>query len=116
MGSHENGDTFGGKLVNEIPETAAGYRIHTRGRFIQKNNRRFMQQSAAKRQPLPPTACQKGGQAVPVFGESGHFDHPFLPRGFLIGRNLINSAVEIDVFFDGEIFIERELLRHVADM
>ena len=48
-----------------------------------------------------------GGQAQP--GEAFRYGGPAV-------RQFINAGDEIEVFLDGEVFVEREFLRHVADV
>jgi hypothetical protein len=59
MRRHQDGDTVGGEVMNQIPEAAAGDRIDAGGRLIQKQDRRVVENGAAQRQALLPAARQR---------------------------------------------------------
>ena len=75
-----------------------------------------MQHRAAEREPLLPAARKIGDERIRAVRKPGHADselQPLLePRAF----DPIDAAEEAQVLHDREIAIERELLRHVADM
>jgi len=47
---------------------------------------------------------------------SRHLQHPVAARGAFGARHLVQAGEERDVFLDGEIGVQREQLRHVADV
>src|SRR6185437_1459680 len=56
VGGDEYSVALGGELINQIPERSPGDWIHATGRLVQEENRRLMQNRAAQREPLLPTA------------------------------------------------------------
>src|SRR6266436_9219407 len=112
----EEGDAMTGKLEQEIPELAARDRIDARGGLVEKEERRLVQHGAAESEALLPATGKLRGQAIEVGSEAVELDN-FVDAA-LQARWLeaVDAAVELQVFRDGQIVIETEVLRHVADM
>src|SRR5580704_10401025 len=115
MRADEDGVARGGELVDQIPEGAARDRIDSRGGFIQKQNGWFMENGAAERQALLPTAGEQAREAAATFFETGHAENIVFTFGAAIFGDAIDTAEEIDILFHRKIVIERKALRHVAD-
>ena len=60
----EDGVAGLGKLVNQLPETAARDRIDAAGGLVQKQNRRLVQNRAAQRQALFPAAREQRASSI----------------------------------------------------
>ena len=61
--------------VDETPELPSRQRIHAAGRLVEKDDRRFVQDRAAEREPLPPAARQVARRAGARAREAGHVEH-----------------------------------------
>ena len=76
-----------------------------------------MQNRAAERQALLPAAGQRRDQRVLASAEAGHLDGEAHALGAARARGTpIDAAEEAQVLRDGQVAIEREFLRHVADV
>ena len=56
------------------------------------------------------------GEAVAIRTDMGQIDRPLLALAALRALEAVHRAEEIEVFLDRQIAIERERLRHVADV
>src|SRR5882762_9040090 len=112
---NKKSDALPGKLEKKIPELAARDGVDAGGRFVEKKELRFMKHRAAEGQALLPSAGELRGQTVQVGAEAvdlnDFFDAALQARGF----EAVNSPIELQVFRDGEVVIQTEVLRHVAD-
>ncbi len=75
-----------------------------------------MKHGAAERQALLPAARKRRHQRILAAGETRHVDGKAHPLGKLFPGHAIDAAEELEILLDREIAIERELLRHVADV
>lgn len=73
-----------------------------------------MQQTCGQCQTLLPAARKRAGELCAARREAEPFKR--IVNGFFPIRHLIDTGNEVKVFGNGKIFIERELLRHVADV
>ena len=48
--------------------------------------------------------------------EAGHFQDEIFSLVAQVFRHAVDAAEESDIFLDGEVVVEREFLRHVADV
>src|SRR6267143_5378005 len=112
----EEGDAMTGKLEEEIPELAARDRIDARGGLVEKEERRLVQHGAAESEALFPATGKLGGQAILIGCGAVELDN-FVDAALQArGLEAVDAAVELQVFRDGQIVIEAEVLRHVADV
>ena len=112
----QNGMAGFGKLIDQVPEAAARDGIDARSGLVQKQDARGMHDGAAQRQALLPAAGQQLGDGGAAVGEARHAQHVLLAFRAHVFGDAVNPAEEVDVLFHGEIVVERELLRHVADV
>jgi hypothetical protein len=77
---------------------------------------RGMHDGAAQGQALFQAAGQQPCDGGAPVDETRHAQHVFFALRTQMLGNVVNPAEEIDVLFHGEVVIERELLRHVADI
>src|SRR6185503_17526776 len=101
--------------VDEPPELAARQRIDAPRRLVEKEDRRFVENRAAEREPLTPAAGQVTRERVLATGQAGHVERKLPPLRQLGFAQAVDAAEERNVLIDSEELIERELLRHVAD-
>ena len=74
-----------------------------------------MQHRAAKRQTLLPSTGELRPEPVQIRFETIHLDdvvHAFFQT---VRTESVNSAVEREIFFNTEVGVQAEILRHVAD-
>src|SRR6266849_3920505 len=115
MGGDEKGDAVAGEFEEEIPKLAARDGVDAGGGLVKKKQLGLMQHGAAKRQALLPAAGKLRGEAIEVRTEAIELDdflHALLQA---IGRQAVDTPVELKIFGDGEVVVEAEALRHVAD-
>ncbi len=115
MRGDEDRHAFLSQHVDEAPELAARQRIDAAGRLIEKENRRLVKNRAAERQALTPAAREVARERILTAGQTGHLEHEAPPRRQTFRAQTVNAAEELDVLIDGQEFIEREALGHVAD-
>src|SRR5207249_9231705 len=114
------GDEDRGALVRELidhgPERAAGDRIHARRRLDEEEDARLVHDRRAKRHALLPPARQAARQLTALALEARELEHPALAGRPPTRRHAVDAGEEVEVLVDGEVVVERELLRHVADL
>ena len=86
VGADEDGVAGGGKLIDQIPEGAAGDGVDAGGGFVQEQNGRLMQDGAAQRQALLPAAGEQAGQAGAALFDARHAQHVVLALGPAVAR------------------------------
>ena len=114
MGGDKNGDAFSGGLIDQFPELPAGGRINASGRFVKEDKAGAVEDGCGKGQPLLPSQRKFGNEGFPFFVEPDLTQHGFGPGGYFCFRNSVDPGEKPDVLPDGQIFIERESLAHVA--
>src|SRR5512145_3366025 len=111
----ENRDAGARQIIDEPPELPSRQRVHTTGRLVEEDDRRFVENGAAEREPLSPAGRERAGQRALATAKASHVEDEVTPRGEPILAQSINAAEERDVLIDGQLLVEREALRHVAD-
>ena len=89
--------------------------IDSVGRFIEKQDLRAMQQRAHQRQLLFHPSGKAARQPVPKRFHAGHAQQLRCERRAFGAQNAEQIGVEIHVFPDGEVQVQAEFLRHIAD-
>ena len=74
-----------------------------------------MEQGAAQREALLPTAGKLTGELVQPVADADEIDHCRDPGAPIAPGKPVDTGVEIEVLVDGEVFVQPELLGHVAD-
>src|SRR5450755_1686279 len=116
VGCNQNGLAPFGKLVDQVPKTAARDGIDARSGLVQKQNTRGVHDGAAQRQPLFPAAGQQLRDRSATVDEARHAQDVLFAFGAQMFRNAINPTEEIDILFHRQVVVKRKLLRHVADI
>src|SRR5580704_3785957 len=75
-----------------------------------------MQHSAAEREALLPSAGKGAGETGFAAAQPSHLERPIDAPAQLRRMHAVHARVEAQVFEDGEIGVERKLLRHVANV
>src|SRR6266446_8459523 len=108
----EEGDAVTGKLEEEIPELAARDGVDAGRWLVEEKKRRLVQHGAAEGEALLPSAGKLRGQAVQIGFQAVEL-HDFIDAALQARRvEAVNPAVKLQVFCDGEVVIEAEILRH----
>ena len=74
-----------------------------------------MEHGTPEREPLLPPEGEVAGHAVLFVAELRHFEHPRLACLVPVAHYAVQPGEELDVLAHGQIGVQRELLRHVAD-
>src|SRR5262249_61393032 len=82
---------------------------------VQKHPARLVYEGAGQGESLFPSARQLSRAAVEVRFEMGQRDGVVFPPPQVIATKPVDAGVKFDVFDYGQVFVEAELLRHVAD-
>ncbi len=75
-----------------------------------------MQHGAAKGEALLPAARKLRGEAIQVGAEAVELDDFIHALAKAVVRKAVDPAVEGEIFADGQIGVQTEILRHVADV
>src|SRR6266446_5208412 len=109
-------DAMTRKLEEKIPELAARDGIDARGGLVEKEECGLMEHGAAESETLLPAARKLRGQAIQIGCEAVELDN-FVDAALQArGLQAVDAAVELQVFRDGQVVVETEILRHVADV
>ena len=103
------------EIVDRAPKPAPGRGIDARGRLVEEQHRRAVQQGAAQGEPLLPATGELAGELAQPgadLEERDDLGHAGTAGG---AGQPVNRGVEGQVFAGGEILVQPELLRHVAD-
>src|SRR5947207_10562990 len=101
------------KLVDLFPKITARFWIDTRGRLVEQQQFRTMNQAGCEREPLFPSAGELTRELFFAFGQT-EFPDTFLhslPAIF----HAVHARDEIEVFFNAQILPETKPLRHITD-
>ena len=109
-------DALAGELEEEVPEGAAGDGVDTGGGLVEEDNLGGVDDGAGEGKALLPSSGELGDAAGEVGLQTGEGEEFFDACAGGGGRQTVGSSVEVEVFLDGEVFVEAELLRHVADV
>ena len=112
---HEHRHAFLRHGVDEAPELAAADGIDAGGRFIQEDDLRLVDDGASQGEALLPAAGEIGRECIFAPDQPGHVQDVGLALAQLLARKAVGLPVEADVLAGGEVVVEREELRHVAD-
>src|SRR5579863_7222029 len=116
MRADEDGVSGGGKLVDQVPKCASSNGVDTRGGFVEKQDRRLVQNGASQSEPLLPAAGKQMRQSGAALFDAGHFQHVGFAFRTARSWNAVNAAEKVDVLFHSEVVVERKLLGHVSDV
>src|SRR5688572_9292169 len=104
-----------GELVDHPPHGSPRKRIHAGRRLIEKDRRRFMHYRSAESDSLFPASRQRGRKHPCLAAEFSCGKNPFLSLFADAIVHAVKAGIEIEVFADRDVVVERELLRHVPD-
>src|ERR1017187_3896746 len=116
MRSHKNRRACVCQAVDHHPESAPSERIDSRGGLIEEEHPRFVHDGGAESDTLLPASRQTASDLVFLPFESRERHHP---ADFLVALALghaVDAREKAEIFTDGHIVVEGELLRHVTDL
>ena len=117
MGRDEDGDAFPArKLQDQAPEIVAGLRIDAGGRLVQDQDFWPVQTGGGELQALALAQRQLAGQGIGDARELEALECSLDARLHLRGFDAIELRVQREVGPHRQLLIEREALRHVADL
>ena len=114
VGRDQDGQAVARHVVDQVPELAPRLGVDAGGRLVEQQQLRLVQHAGGERQPLLPAAGQLPGELVAPVGQAHALDDRrdrLAPVG-----HLVDPRDEIQVLDDGQVFVEAEPLRHVADL
>ena len=112
MRADEHGEAGFAQRVDLFPEIATGLRIDAGGGFVEQKESRFVQHAGGEREALLPAARELARELPLALDESQPFQRladRLRPSGIVDARH------EVEIFADGHVFPEAELLGHVTD-
>ena len=112
----EERDALARELKEQIPQRAPRHRIDARGRLVEKDHLRRVDDGAGQRQPLLPSAGELACAPVHVGLDPGQRLHLARALCSALAGETVHARIEIDVLGDRQVLVEAELLRHVADV
>jgi hypothetical protein len=112
----KKGDAVGGEFEQQVPQLAARDGVNARGRLVEENQFWFVQHGAAESEALLPSAGKLRGEAVHVRAEAVELDDIIHALAETVAREAVNAAVKREIFGDGQVRVQTEILRHVADV
>src|ERR1035438_2306062 len=113
VGGNEYRDAGGREAVDFLPEVAPGLGIDARGGLVEEEQLWSMQEAGSQGETLLPAAGESAGKLIATAGEAQFLQGMGNCR--LAVRHTEHARDEVQVFANGEIVPEGELLRHVAD-
>ena len=116
MRRDEKGYALAGKLKKQVPQRAAGDGIDPCCRLVKKNHLGRVDDGTRESEALLPSAGKLARAAIHIWLNAGKSLKFACALGGSIARQAIDAGVEIHVLSDGEVFVQAELLRHVADV
>ena len=102
------------QFVQLVPEQPARLRVDAGRRLVQQQQLRVVQQAGGQRQALLPAARQGPGQLLAPAAQAQLFQRGVDLRA--PPRHVVDAGDEVEVFFDAQVFVQAEFLRHVADL
>ena len=114
VGRDEHGQPLGGELVDLVPELAPRLRVDAGRRLVEEEELRLVHDAGGKRQALLPAARQRAGELVLAVGQAEALQRPV---DIVAARlEVVEARDEVEILADGQVLVEREALRHVADL
>jgi len=116
MGGDEESDAVAGKLKREDPRAGGARRDRCR-RWARQGTGAWVRGAWRNEgQALLPSAGKLGGETIEIRLQTVELDDFIHAALEPVGRQAVDAAVELKIFGDGEIVVETEPLRHIADV
>src|SRR5437660_4729926 len=114
MRADQNRHAFGRKIVDVLPEVAACVWIDPGRRFVEQRQLRRMQQACGERKALLPSTRQRACELRAPRSEAQSLERGLDGLSAIV--NGVHASDKVQVFFDRQIFVQAEALRHVTDL
>ena len=114
-GRPDHGHAFFGQRVDHAPQLAPRNRVDADARLIEKEKHRRLQHRAGESEFLLHPAGEVSGKAAGEARQIGEGEQTFESRGPGLPDDAAQIRIERQVFEHGQVFVEPEALRHVAD-
>src|SRR5665647_2011167 len=115
VGRYEDRGPLIREVVDKLPEATPRGRIDASRRLVEEDDPRLVEDGTAEGQSLLPADRERPRQAPFPAPEAGHLQDPRQPPVDGLFGQAVGAAEETDVLDHGQVFVEGELLRHVAD-
>ena len=114
MGRDQHGEAARREPVDLVPELAPGLRVDASGRLVEKEEPRLVHDAGGEREALLPAARQLPSELMAARGEAeiGEGLRDRLPARL----EIVEAGDEEEILLDRQVLVEREPLRHVADL
>ena len=117
VGREEDRDAIvAGEIDQRAPELVTRHRVDTRRGLVENEHRGPVEHSHRKLQPLLDAKRQAVRLGVGHGIEIVAFEQLFNSGFDLVCRKMVEVCVQLEILPDREFAIERERLRHVADV
>jgi hypothetical protein len=114
VGGEDHGHAAGPQPLERRPHPPPQQRIDARGRLVEQQQRRLVEQRAGERHALLHAARERVDLVVGAMCEIDELEQ--LPRPAARVGDREAAGEELQVLARGEILVERRLLRHVAEL
>ncbi len=91
-------------------------RVEAAGRFVEQQQLRIVQQNAGQAQPLLHAPRQVVDQRVDLVRQIGEGQHVVDEPVAVFFRQVIGGGEEMQILADREVFVEAEVIGHIADL
>ena len=116
MGGDENRDAMSTRKIDqELPKIIARERIDARGRLVENEHLRLVHDRDCKREPLANAERKLGSLLVEIIFKAKIRDQLGKAGGGLVRRQVEKPRMQLEVLPDGQLGVERQRLRPVAD-
>src|SRR5450830_429241 len=103
------------QFADHVPEFAPRNRVHAYAGFVQQQYFGGAQQRASQAQFLPHAARELARQALCEARQIGEFEQALEASFARSTSDIAQVGIQSEIFLDGEVFVQSEFLRHVAD-
>ena len=114
-GGIDDGDALADQRIEHRPEFAARNRIDAVGRLVEQQHARRVYQRADQAELLLHSTRKLAGQARAKLAHAACLQQFGGARLAVLSANAEQVRIKSNVLVDGQIFIQTEALRHVAD-
>ncbi len=114
-GAPQHGHAVRGQLAHHLPQLAAGNRIDADAGLVQQQDPRLAQQRAGQAQLLLHAAGQLAGRPRGEAGEVGEGQQALEAVSAALADDAAQIGVQLQVLLHRQVFVQTELLRHIAD-
>src|SRR5437867_13368664 len=106
MRGHQDAAAGLGKLINQIPESAARNGDDAGAGLVEKHDGRIVEDGATERQALLPSAGEFARHGRAALLETGHLEDVISPLAAKVGGHTVDAAEELDVLLNGQVVVE----------